>query len=1175
MIAAALTPTPSLGGQHGPPAPLSLQIVSTPNNTTATEQNHSRYNFRASTRGATARLNDAIPTSTLKKTLSSLFVNTEVQITIKIPPMYHDDQYIGRILACDVNGSRLVRLTRIDTRNDDEDDTTIALRLPFESNDPRVISNITVIKKSVLNVPITRSNGPLRPMSTTIFMDGGARPNPGPSAAAIAVRRSSFTETSQEEVHSHFYQWASNNIGEMIAAIAALRMARRLIETEQVQHINLVTDSATVVYNSLLNGNAKFCSTLAPLVEIAKPLYHSIFGYVTWHTMDRQHGNPADKHATKAIATAAGTGDATLFVIPTVLPKIPQQTTPIPLSQPIHLPNSLFEIPKSFDEFALLRQVKTRNSVPPTMVQLWAPLVKHYLALFLAATTQEAKASHAIRIITLPHLYLPKRVGNSKILASLSTCVPIVPRLGNQTHATEEAATRMQRTSRHDVGSHRISEAINRMVADRKLRTANNLLQSQCDGQEATLQQKIDTLKSKLIPINPSPSSFPMAMVPMISTAEFNKALYKTNRQASNAIDGWSKDLLLQACEFDSEISTMFAQFLHFFITAQLPYDLEQMVLMARGVAIPKGDSTSSWRPICVSTIFLKLLGNIALARDGGMPSEMQYAIGTIDGHVRIIHKIRNALDNHNITLLRFDVSNAFGCMPRSVVRQQIAGRDETLKQYFRLVYGHTSKVAAFGDGKTKPAFVDIAEGVKQGDSTSAMLFCHGLDRALRNIKQVTQALDIQCEILAYMDDITVTVASSHASRVFAIVSTSLQQIGLTVNPAKSHAYCRDTCLVDIPNANPNEPFVILGANVAESESARRIFSDKCLERQERYFTLLQRTPLHPQVYFTLLKICGSPRIKYHVSVTHPSDTDRLTARFDELIRQHASWILDPSGMHVIPTQAMHHIAGLGFPDYHAGRHELYASAKKMTDDDLVKPPPVVLTLNHSLGASQQLADSQLDAQWLFFESRNTLSPADFIAAMAVRIGQLPAHLSLRHHKCNCGFIFGEDAEAIDHCLRCDMATSVGHSTRHNMVRDAIIDIARMYGITTTKEPTIFSYADGRKQRPDIMCHTQPMSLVTDVSLISHDYDISESEAKKNKTHNEACAARQSVFIPFVMHTRGTLGTCAERYIRSLTKSVIPAHAISFGREMRHAVSSAAARGRAQAVQSAAAKLRW
>jgi hypothetical protein len=442
-------------------------------------------------------------------------------------------------------------------------------------------------------------------------------------------------------------------------------------------------------------------------------------------------------------------------------------------------------------------------------------------------------------------------------------------------------------------------------------------------------------------------------------------------------------------------------------------------------------------------------------------------------------------------------------------------------------------------------------------------------------IKQAADAMQIPCEILSYMDDITVTVATIHASRIFALVTHSLQQIGLNVNVEKSKAYCQDTALVDIPVSNPHEPFVILGANLAQHAEARRVFEQRHITRQEHYFELLRNTSLHPQIYFTLLKICGAPRIKYHCSVTHPEDTRALTCRFDELVRMHASWILDPSGTTLINSDAMHHVAGLGFPCYHSGRHELFAAAKKMSDDNLNATPMVTLTQTHHLGEHQMAADAQVDAQWLFFEARNSLSPADFIAAMAIRIGQIPPHLSLRHHKCNCGFIFGEDYEAIDHCLRCDMSTSVGHTTRHNMVRDAIIDIARMYGITTTKEPTIFMYENGKRQRPDIMCHTQPMGIVTDVSLISHDYELAETESKKTKTHTEACAARQSSFIPFVMHTRGTLGQCAERYIRSLAKSVIPAHASSFGREMRHAVSSAAAKGRAHALQSAAAKLRW
>ena len=100
----------------------------------------------------------------------------------------------------------------------------------------------------------------------------------------------------------------------------------------------------------------------------------------------------------------------------------------------------------------------------------------------------------------------------------------------------------------------------------------------------------------------------------------------------------------------------------------------------------------------------------------------------------------------------------------------------------------------------------------------------------------------------------------------------------------------------------------------------------------------------------------------------------------------------------------------------------------------------------------------------------------------------------------------------------------VTHTTRHNMVRDAIVQTIRQYGITTSSEPRCFTYQNDAHQRPDIMAHTKPQHVVTDVTLIHEHIDITLAEKNKHKTHSEACAKQGCIFIPFAMYTRGTLG---------------------------------------------------
>ena len=107
------------------------------------------------------------------------------------------------------------------------------------------------------------------------------------------------------------------------------------------------------------------------------------------------------------------------------------------------------------------------------------------------------------------------------------------------------------------------------------------------------------------------------------------------------------------------------------------------------------------------------------------------------------------------------------------------------------------------------------------------------------------------------------------------------------------------------------------------------------------------------------------------------------------------------------------------------------------------------------------------------------------------------------------------------------------------------------------------------------LCHTQPCGLVTDVTLIATNADMQQAEVDKRNTHFDACSKANCVFIPFAMHTRGTLGVKAEEFIRQSSKAVQPSHQKAFIRDLRQATSTAAAIGRSSAIMAAAERVVW
>jgi len=495
------------------------------------------------------------------------------------------------------------------------------------------------------------------------------------------------------------------------------------------------------------------------------------------------------------------------------------------------------------------------------------------------------------------------------------------------------------------------------------------------------------------------------------------------------------------------------------------------------------------------------------------------------------------------------------------------------MRQYFRLVYGSSSNVAVFGPDTT--AFVPLGEGVKQGDATSSLFFCLGVDVALGLIQHTLATVGIQAEIYMYMDDLTICVEHSQANAAANAAIRAFSTIGLHINEAKSKILCDVGGPFALPQCTHDHEFIVLGANISRTEQSFAGFTEKLLRRQEGYFALLRTVPLHPHAMSTILRICGFPRIMYHCATTPPRAMQRVATYFDAQVKSLVELTIDPSGNTLIPLSMIHDDGGLGAPHYSAHLHEIFGAFRNMAITDDPNPPRLSLTTR----TESTTSTAQVDHQWLFFDAQNALTPAQFATALSIRLGVIPHHLRLHSTKCNCGHIYTtDDTESIDHVLTCDMSCHVTHTMRHNMIRDAIVHTTRSYGITSTKEPTCFLYNDGKRHRPDALFHTSPQALVIDVSATSL-YPVQEHIERISKekfdNHKEATRAAGCVFFPFVMATRGTLGASAENFINSISKAVQPFQQKGFSKQMHHAVATAAARGRADALMAAAQRQRW
>lgn len=266
------------------------------------------------------------------------------------------------------------------------------------------------------------------------------------------------------------------------------------------------------------------------------------------------------------------------------------------------------------------------------------------------------------------------------------------------------------------------------------------------------------------------------------------------------------------------------------------------------------------------------------------------------------------------------------------------------MRQYFRLVYGCKTMIALRGpDG---PTFIPIGEGVKQGDATSSLLFCLGVDRAINAINAQFARRGIKAEVYMYMDDLTVCVGHEDANRASQIVIDAFNDIGLKINETKSKILCSVEAAYVLPHCTHDEEFIILGANVATSDASFTPFIRRLIQRQIAYFDLFDQVPLHPQVKATILRICGHPRILYFCATTPPRYMKKVAELFDDFVIRHYAHMLDPSGHTKLPKHIVHDDSGLGVPNYAANLHDIFNAFERMSIDDDPRVPYVSLTTN-------------------------------------------------------------------------------------------------------------------------------------------------------------------------------------------------------------------------------------
>jgi ribonuclease HI len=1025
-----------------------------------------------------------------------------------------------------------------------------------------------------------------------IYCDGGTTKFTI-SAAAITVHRG--VQPTPAEEHALYVPVSTNNICEYISLIAALNY----IKKNEGPRTLVIVDSE-VVYKQVAGTARCQGKYLTPLHQIATKLYTELnSANRLWLAhMLRGFGNKADPVVARTKAKAQSIGDLTLFPTPPVIPAPGSQEAPVPRTDPMSSLEHVHHYIKSATDFIRLRQLKTRSKCPKPALPNWTVLVKETLVRLVNARNDADTIKAFKTFLLLPTVFLPASSSTRYVVNNILAGRPYnvaerlarlegkadanatqVPPLSSYSGAAAAAAAAAAhpsleyRTRAERSPLDRLAATATRLAQDRKLRSAMKIIQQESETGDMNFDSKVAALKEKFLQRRgevarlSSVTTFPFARETVI------EVLQKMSRNAATCIDGWTKDLLLDAIFIDREIADLAGSVCAMINNGSYPSEVMELVRMGRLVGIPKPDG--GIRPIVISSFLAKLTGSCVLFTTKVKCAPTQFAVGKPKGALRVVHLARTKYDEGK-AIIRIDSSNAFNVAPREVIARALreSAAPSELKRYFDAMYIPSSKLVVYGPGGRFDT-VDSEEGVRQGDAASTLLFCKVMDMACAQLMNAHTNIDVW----SYVDDLTIACEPAAAKEVANSIANILQQLGFQINMSKSAVTAKSPELIRVINQSsvssnihietPDQPFKMLGAIINASCSAS--FMEEKSQKLERFLQKLEAVPLHAQLKWTFLRLCGAPKFEYLASSMPPKSTEELLHWYDVRMKEQIEKILDAD----VQPQYIHDQHGANFPCYSAAAAQLYEESLRMALNGSEKGADVQLVLNILPQTAGIL--SQQDASFTLFSSLHPLAMLDedeFITAMCIRLRTLPRTMDFPR-VCSCDKEEGRMQSAeqfIDHALKCKQLSTYSQTSRHNRIRDTLAAVARNFGISTTVEPTFYIYDSSSQRRPDIVFHL-PRAVATDVAVVHPTGAAGESAKSKAKNkieiHQAAVARFNHEFIPFVLETYGRMDSSCKQLIEAL-KKYVPVHLkTSFEFHMYHSISCALAKTRAATIRAA------
>ena len=194
---------------------------------------------------------------------------------------------------------------------------------------------------------------------------------------------------------------------------------------------------------------------------------------------------------------------------------------------------------------------------------------------------------------------------------------------------------------------------------------------------------------------------------------------------------GMSAELLRQLWKHNEAVRTKITELVNLFINK--PTEIDDNFFLSNLHCIPK--QPTGIRPIAVEELFTKLVNKIVcqqlMAQTYSKIHQNQYCIREMDSQMEAVNNVKQNIKEGYTKVIAVDFKNAYGMIHREHIIKQLKDMEvnPTLIKYIHHLLEKQQMMFVDNEGKLRT--INPTRGIAQGDPTSSLLFCIGVNNLL------------------------------------------------------------------------------------------------------------------------------------------------------------------------------------------------------------------------------------------------------------------------------------------------------------------------------------------------------------------------------------------------------------------------------------------------------------